>query len=230
MKISQHLAVDQGLSITTMTIAWSAAPNAVAYQVEWKWNDRDWVRVPDTGELFIDVPGIYAGQYLARVRAVNALGAASLPASSMLTRLEGKKGAPPVPSFLVTDSLLFGVGLRWGFPEGTADTQYTELQRNTSPTEERAQHLGNFPYPQRAHSLTSLAAGAELWFRARLVDRAGNIGAWTEWVRGQASSDAGPILDYLGEQISETQLAKGLLERIELVDGPASKPGSIAAR
>ncbi|WP_337058279.1 host specificity protein J [Pseudomonas sp. USHLN015] len=230
VEISQHLAVDQGLSITTMTIAWSAAPNAVAYQVEWKWNDRDWVRVPDTGELFIDVPGIYAGQYLARVRAINALGAASLPASSMLTHLEGKKGAPPVPSFLATDSLLFGIGLRWGFPEGTADTQYTELQRNTSPTEERARHLGNFAYPQRAHSLTSLAAGAELWFRARLVDRAGNIGAWTEWARGQASSDAGPILDYLGKQVSETQLAKGLLERIELVDGPASKPGSVAAR
>ncbi|EQM72012.1 DUF1983 domain-containing protein [Pseudomonas tohonis] len=228
--ISQQLAVDQGISIITMTIAWEAAPNAVAYEVEWKWNHRDWVRVPATGELFVDVPGIYAGQYLARVRAINALGTASLPATSTLTNLEGKKGAPAVPSFLATDSLLFGIGLRWGFPEGTADTLYTELQQSPAPNDQNAQHLGNFAYPQRAHTISPLAAGAELWFRARLVDRAGNIGAWTTWERGQASSDAGPILDYLGEQISETQLAKGLLERIELVDGPASKPGSVAAQ
>ncbi len=54
-----------------------------------------------------------------------------------------------------------------------------------------------------------------MWFRGRLHDRSGNIGPWSDWVLGQASSDAGPILEYLSGQISETQLSQSLLEEIE---------------
>lgn len=47
--ISQHIAVEQGLAVTIMTIAWDAAPDAVAYDVEWRCGSREWVRVPRTG-------------------------------------------------------------------------------------------------------------------------------------------------------------------------------------
>ncbi|MFU1921961.1 hypothetical protein ACM6PT_33245, partial [Klebsiella pneumoniae] len=56
--ISQHIAVEQGLAVTIMTIAWDAAPDAVAYDVEWRWGSREWVRVPRTGELMVEVRGV----------------------------------------------------------------------------------------------------------------------------------------------------------------------------
>ncbi|HDG9203527.1 TPA: host specificity protein, partial [Pseudomonas aeruginosa] len=90
--ISQHIAVEQGLAVTIMTIAWDAAPDAVAYDVEWRWGSREWVRVPRTGELMVEVRGVYTGQYLARVRAVNSMNVSSIPANSVLTNITGKTG------------------------------------------------------------------------------------------------------------------------------------------
>ena len=213
--ISSNTATSQGLAVTTMTIAWTPPENAVGFDVEWRRDSGDWIRLPRTGNSNIDVEGIYAGNYLARVRAVNAMGVSSVPATSALTTLAGKVGAPPALASLVASSILFGVSLRWTFPEGTDDTQRTELQYNTTPSEQGVLQLGDFAYPQNTHVLTGLAAGTSLWFRARLVDRTGNVGPWSPFVNGQASSDAGPILDYLSGQITDTQLSQALLEQIE---------------
>lgn len=60
-----------------------------------------------------------------------------------------------------------------------------------------------------------LAAGVRFFFWARLVDRIGNVGAFYGPVSGQSSSDAGPILEYLNDQITETQLSQHLLEKID---------------
>ncbi|PRW68135.1 hypothetical protein, partial [Pseudomonas fluorescens] len=61
--LSQHVVIEQGIAVTVMSIAWDAAPNAVAYDVEWKWGAREWIRVPRTAEQMVDVRGIYSGQY-----------------------------------------------------------------------------------------------------------------------------------------------------------------------
>jgi predicted phage tail protein len=60
-----------------------------------------------------------------------------------------------------------------------------------------------------------LAPGKTYFFWARLVDRIGNMGAFFGPVFGQSSADAGPILDYLNDKITETQLSKHLLEKID---------------
>ncbi|MBS4090449.1 host specificity protein J, partial [Pseudomonas rustica] len=125
--ISQNVVVEQGIAITVMSIAWDAAPNAVAYDVEWRWGAREWIKIPRTGELVADVRGIYSGQYLARVRAVSAMNVSSIPTNSVLTELKGKTGLPPAVTHLTTESLLFGIGLKWGFPAGAEDTQRTEI-------------------------------------------------------------------------------------------------------
>jgi predicted phage tail protein len=76
--------------------------------------------------------------------------------------------------------------------------------------------------------MTGLSAGVTFWFRARLVDRTGNIGPWSDWVMGQSSADATAILEYITGQISETELGQSLLARINLIDGDG--PGSVNDR
>lgn len=220
--ISQHVVIEQGIAVTAMTIAWDAAPGAVGYDVEWRWGAREWIKVPRTGELLVDVRGIYSGQYLARVRAVSAMNVSSIPTTSVLTDLEGKTGLPPAVTHLTATSLLFGIGLKWGFPAGAEDTQRTEIWYGPTNALENATKLADLAYPQNDYNLQSLLAGATFFFWARLVDRTGNIGPWHpvgNGVLGQASSNAGPILDLIKGQITETELGEDLLTEIEKIPG-----------
>ncbi|NMX81804.1 phage tail protein [Pseudomonas sp. WS 5503] len=229
--LSQHVVIEQGIAVTVMSIAWDAAPNAVAYDVEWKWGAREWIRVPRTAEQMVDVRGIYSGQYMARVRAVSALNVSSIPATSALTNLEGKTGLPPAVSFLTTTSELFGIGIKWGFPAGAEDTQRTELWYGPANNLPAATKLADLAYPQADYRMQSLLAGARFFFWARLVDRTGNIGPFypvANGVIGQASSQGGPILDLIAGQVGKTELVKEILDEIELISG--SGPGSVNER
>ncbi len=99
--LTSHYQFDQGLAVSTMTIAWPAVEGAVAYDVEWKKDSGNWIRLPRTGTTSVDVTGIYAGGYLAQVRAVSAFDITSVWKSSILTQLSGKTGAPAagVPAY-----------------------------------------------------------------------------------------------------------------------------------
>ncbi len=215
VKVQSFTQVDQGIAINTMTIAWDAAANAVAYEMEWRKDAGNWIRLPRTGALSVDVTGIYSGQYIARVRAFNVMDAGSLWANSALTPLEGKTGEPPAVAFLQARGEIFSIVLDWGFPAGAEDTQRTEIWYSRSPTLDSAIKLGDFAYPQNTHTLMGLGAGETLYFWARLVDRSGNVGGWSAMAAGQSSSDANAILDYLGGQIGRTELAGELLKPIE---------------
>ncbi|HBO6364956.1 TPA: host specificity protein J, partial [Pseudomonas aeruginosa] len=190
--LTSHYQFDQGLAVSTMTIAWPAVEGAVAYDVEWKKDSGNWIRLPRAGTTSVDVTGIYAGGYLARVRAVSAFDITSVWKSSILTQLSGKTGAPPAVAYLRTQSRVFGIGLEWGFPAGAEDTQRTEIWYGTTTDREQAKKLGDFAFPQAAHEMQGLAAGVSFFFWARLIDRTGNIGAWYPagaGTNGQSSSD-----------------------------------------
>ncbi|MGY2094332.1 phage tail protein [Pseudomonas simiae] len=229
--ITSNVSIDQGLAISTMNISWPAVAGAVAYDVEWRKDSGNWIKVQRTGATSVDVTGIYSGAYVARVRSVSAFEISSVWKSSNLTNLDGKVGLPPAVSFLTTSSELFGIGIKLGFPPGAEDTQRTELWYGPANDLGAATKLADLAYPQADYRMQSLLAGATLFFWARLVDRTGNIGPFypvVNGVMGQASSQAGPILDLIAGQIGETELAKELLDEIELISG--SGPGSVNER
>ncbi|BBP60349.1 phage tail protein [Pseudomonas sp. St316] len=215
-------AVSQGIAVATMTIAWPAVSGAVAYDVEWRKDSGNWVKVARTGSTSVDVVGIYAGAYVARVRAVSAFDISSIWRNSVLTDLKGKEGLPPAVSFLTATSLLFGIGLKWGFPAGAEDTQRTEIWYGPANDLAAATKLADLAYPQGDYNLQSLLAGTSFFFWARLVDRTGNIGPFypvVNGVLGLASSDAGPILDLIEGQIGETELGQDIIDKINLIPG-----------
>jgi len=228
VSLSSNHAVSQGLAVSTLTIAWPAVPGAVAYEVEWRKDDGNWVRLQPIGTTSVDVVGIYAGQYLVRVRAISAFDIASIWRTSALTDLKGKEGIPPALAFVNAASEIFAIRLNWGFPPGAEDTAYTEVQTASGPTGQNPLSLGQFAYPTSTYVHSGMAAAVVRYFRARLVDRTGNIGPWSGWVYGQSSADADAVLDYITGKITETQLAQGLLKEIIKISGQG--PGSVSER
>lgn len=215
-------SVVQGLAVATMTISWPAVEGAVAYDIEWRKDSGNWIKVQRTGSTNVDVVGIYAGAYVARVRAVSAFDISSIWRNSVLTELAGKDGLPPAVSFLTATPLLFGIYLKWGFPDGSSDTQRTEIWYGPTTDQEASTKLTDLAYPQSDFSLLGLAAGVTFYFWARLVDRIGNIGPWYPvgiGVQGQSSSEAGPILDMIAGQIGETELGQDILDEINKIPG-----------
>ncbi|QBR32821.1 MULTISPECIES: host specificity protein J [Pseudomonas] len=226
-------SVVQGLSVATMTISWPAVDGAVGYDVEWRKDSGNWIKVQRTGMTNVDVVGIYAGAYVARVRAVSAFDISSIWRNSILTNLSGKQGLPPPVSFLTPTSLVYGIRMAWGFPPGAEDTQRTEIWYSKTTSRDDAIKLGDFAYPQATHEMQNILAGASFFFWARLVDRIGNIGPWYPTgigVNGQASSDQSEYEEYFSGQITDSALGKHLGDRINLIDGPADLPGSVNNR
>ncbi|KAA8712955.1 phage tail protein [Pseudomonas cannabina] len=231
VSLTSTTAIAQGLAVTTMTISWPAVAGAVAYDVEWRRDSGNWIKVQRTGSTSVDITGIYAGAYLARVRAVSAYDISSSWRNSMLTQLKGKEGLPPAVTSLTATSLIFGIALKWTFPLGAEDTQRTEIWYGPTTDLAKATKLSDLAYPQSEHVMQGLLAGVTFFFWARLVDRTGNVGPWYPTgvgVMGQTSSNAGAILEMIADQISETELAKQLLDRIDLIDGDGA--GSVNER
>lgn len=210
--ISSVYRVEQGIGITTMVVTWDTVKNAVAYEAQWRQNNGDWINVPRTGNTRFEVDGIYAGRYVVRIRAVNALDIASLWATSAETELTGKVGKPPMPVNLSTQSLVFGIGISWGFPSGAQDTQKTEIHYSATANGDSPLLLADVPYPSSSYQQMGLLAGKTFWYRARLVDRLGNQSDWTEWIIGQSSTDVSDITDSILKDMEETGVLKDLVE------------------
>ncbi len=220
--ITSNYSVDQGLAISTMNISWPAVAGAVAYDVEWRKDSGNWIKLQRTGATSVDVTGIYSGAYVARVRSVSAFEISSVWKSSNLTNLEGKVGLPPAVAFLRTTSELFGIGIKWGFPAGAEDTQRAELWYGPANDLSVATKLADLAHPQADYRMQSLLAGATLFFWARLVDRTGNVGPFFpvgNGVMGQASADAAPVLELIAGQIGRTELGQDIIDQIDKIPG-----------
>ncbi|PMV79608.1 MULTISPECIES: host specificity protein J [unclassified Pseudomonas] len=220
--VTSNSVVSQGIAVATMTITWPAVNGSVGYDVEWRKDSGNWIKLQRTGMTSVDVVGIYAGAYVARVRAVSAFDISSIWRASILTNLKGKEGLPPAVSFLTATPLLFGIYLKWGFPAGAEDTQRTEIWYGPTTSLEAATKLTDLSYPQSDFSMLGLRAGVTFFFWARLVDRIGNIGPWYPigiGVMGQSSADAAAILEMIAGQIGETELGQDLLDQINKIPG-----------
>ncbi|VFR43375.1 Phage tail fiber protein [plant metagenome] len=218
--LSSYSVVDQGIARHVAQIRWAPPESqAISYQVQWRRDRSDWVEAGRTGSSSMELQDIRAGGYVVRVRAMNAMGVPSIWAYSAETQLQGDLAPPLALAYLNPTSLVFGVRLDWGFPVGPSIIERTELWYGQVDDLQQAIKLGDFAYPQSTHTLMGLAAGAQFFFWGRLVDKNGEIGPWHPvsggGVMGQASSDAGEILEYLQGQITETQLAQALIEKID---------------
>ena len=196
IQIGSFSVVNQGISVQTMRATWDTTANAIAYEAQWRRNDGNWVNVPRSSTTSFEVPGIYAGRYLVRVRAINAAEISSGWGYSVEVTLTGKEGNPPKPVGFAATGINWGIQLNWGFPENTSDTLKTEIQYTPNSDQSNPLLLSDVPYPQATYTQLGLRAGQIFWYRAQLVDKTGNESGYTEWVSGMVNDNAD---DYLGD-------------------------------
>ncbi|WP_296201976.1 host specificity protein J [Psychrobacter sp. UBA3962] len=215
--LSTRHRIEQAQTITTLVITWEQVKDAVAYDVEWRKDDGDWISVPRTGNISVEVDGVYSGNYIARVRAVSAFDAVSKPITSTLTKVEGKAGKPPSLLSLKATGTLFGMELNWSFAKGSGDAAYTEIQVASAPDTNVAL-LGQYSYPTNNAKLNGLQNGLVQYYRGRIVDKLGFKGDWSNWVKGQVLNDSSQVLDLIAGDIEQSHLHQELGEKIDKID------------
>ncbi|MFU8908514.1 phage tail tip protein [Proteus sp. DFP240708] len=213
--IDSYSIVSQGVSIETMRAQWPQVENAISYEAQWRRNEGNWVNMPRSSINSIEVPNVYSGRYLVRVRAINASEISSGWGYSDEKTLTGKMGNPPKPVNFRTSPLVFGIKLDWGFGENTSDTLKTEIQYSKTNDGEGLMLLSDVPYPSRTYEMAGLAAGIAFYFRARLVDKTGNQSEWTEFIRGESEFDVGTILPELDGHFMSSEAGQQLSERLD---------------
>lgn len=194
--IDSYSVVQQGISLETMRVQWDSVANAISYEAQWRRNDGNWVNVARSSTTSFEVPNIYAGRYLVRVRAINAAEISSGWGYSQEKTLTGKIGNPPKPVGFTALGINWGITLNWGFPANTSDTLMTEIQYTANSDQSDPILLADVPYPQSTYTQLGLRAGQIFWYRAQLVDKTGNESGWTDWIRGMVNDNAD---DYLGD-------------------------------
>lgn len=213
LTISSFSRIVQGMSVETMVIGWSAVQYAKLYEVQWRKDGGNWNNVPRTSTTQVDIEGIYAGEYQARVRCISGGNVAS-PWSELATAtLTGKVGAPKGPiNLFASDNEIFGIRVKWAMPEGAEDTAYIELYQSQSGTDQDASLLTLIPYPAAEYWHSILPAGYVNWYKARSVDRIGNVSPWTDYARGMSSTDVNAITDVILDEILDSDAMKELQE------------------
>lgn len=212
-----HIA--QGLTVASLQASWDKVEGAINYTAQWRKDNSDWVNVGKTSAQGFTVQGIYAGVYDVRVRAINAVDVSSPWGYADSTTLNGKVGKPGTPiNLLASDNVVWNINVTWAFPAGSGDTAYTELQQSTTDDHQNPTLLVTVPYPGSSYQHGPMAAGVRRWYRARLVDRIGNVGEWTDFVMGTSSVDVSEILGDIAEEVLNSDVGKQLVSRVDSVE------------
>ena len=210
--ISQVDYVEQGLNVACMQVTWDSVPNAISYVAQWRKDNGDWVNVGQQSAKGFTVAGIYAGIYDVRVRAVNAVDVSSPWGYAQSTTLSGKVGKPGTPiSLIATKDVVWAINIQWGFPAGSGDTAYTEIEVATTADGMNPLFLANVPYPGVSYQHGPMPAGIRRWYRARLIDKIGNKGDWTGFVEGASNSNANDLIGDSFQEFIESPDGQALL-------------------
>lgn len=212
VRISAEYMQEQGLNIATLLIDFDQAIGATKYLVEWRKDDGNWQKIESTTNS-VSIKGVYRGQYQAKVTAINAFNAVSLATYSEITPLQGKAGKPAKLASFNAVGTLFSVKLNWTFPAKADDSSYTEVQVSPDGRANIAT-LAQFAYPTDTHQIQGLQGDFTQFYRARLVDKLGNMSDWTDWISATTSSDPQAVLDILQGQIDESILNQTLSSKI----------------
>ncbi|AXH72362.1 MAG: tail component protein [Caudoviricetes sp.] len=231
VRISESHVVEQTIAVNSMDIMWDQTDNAVYYEVQWRRDSLQWVSAGQTSQLQVTVQGIYTGVYEARVRAYNALGVSSVWSTTKTATIRGKTGAPPALASLVASTdKVFSVELKWSFPDGAADTEFTEIVTSKTARFEEATPLGKQSYPTTSLTINGAAAGANIFFWGRLVDKSGNVGPWTGPALGRATTDPVAVNEVMNQEFLDSAFGKEFFSDVALITADASVPGSVNSR
>lgn len=135
---------------------------------------------------------------------------------------------PPPPTGFAATGAFAVVILQWDMP-AYRNHAYTEIWRHDTNAIGNAVLIGT---STTRFFNDNLGAQQARYYWVRFVSQAGVKGAYnaTNGTLGQTAIDPQLVLDSLQSQITESNLFKDLSDRIDLIDGPSTLEGSVAAR
>lgn len=207
--------IEQGLSVESLRATWDRVDGALTYVAQWRKDNGDWINVAVSSAQGFTINGVYTGSYDVRVRAINSAEISSPWGYAETTYLSGKTGMPGTPQSLrASDDVVWNIDVSWSFPDGSGDTAYTEIQRSTTDDFQNPLQLALVPYPSMSYQHGPMPAGVRQWYRARLIDRIGNVGEWTDFVMGASSSSAADLIGDIDQIVQDSGAFQNLQEGV----------------
>jgi len=233
VRVSSFSLVDQNLAIHALRAEWEGAPDAKGYNVQWRREGGNWIALPGTTLTSVEVEGIRAGRYQARVQAESATGVVSEWAVSEFADLEGSLEPPPTVAFLTaSDNELYGITARWGYRDSISPVRRAELWFSPNQAFQDAALLTEAAYPTDTFKLPGLPAGTEYWFWIRLVDSLGEKGPFfpaenVTGVHGITNTNAGDYLEVIKNEVMTSEAGQQLTSELEGLEGRLENLGQI---
>ena len=121
-------------TVVTVSLSWERVIGATAYEVAYKVGDNNYVTLPNTQAVSVDIPNATAGTYTFRVCAINSIGKRSIPAE-LNQAIGGKDGlyTIDIPVNITADSqsiitedgaVQTGIILQWDAPSSPWVSDY----------------------------------------------------------------------------------------------------------
>lgn len=209
----------QDAVVCDIDVSWAQSTNAVQYQLEMQKAGSDWRIVGRFMSLATTLDNMYTGTYTFRVCAYDSLGNASQYTYSDPILVAGKVLPPPMLTQYNVIGILFGYQHKWIYPAHTEDSRAVRLRFTTidpvaSPSQEW-QYV-DVAYPTANFTEQDVTAHLRTWFSAAIVDKYGNVGAYTAWLSAVPSSNPAQVLDLLDGQLTAQQLDQDLTNKIAI--------------
>lgn len=186
----------------------ASAGDALSYDIEVHRDGKLYRHIPDAQTPEIRLEGLPEGYYTVKVRARNARGQLSAPITRTFAINYDITGFKTTPQ-------MFAVKLTWTSPEIVISKAHTEIWYGKTDDINAARKLVSLPYPQNSYTLQGVEIADTYYFWARLVDDRGITGKYTASVMGQCDRDPAPIIAQITGAITESTLAKSLLESLD---------------
>lgn len=195
--IRKNRVISGGKVDLVLDVNWAASPSpyVVGYKVEFRTPNSEWTTLAaqKTGLSFNSIPYTAAGDYSARVSAINVAGRTSgFAVTTLAVTLDTTP--PAVISGLTATAAPQAIFLKWINPEDEDFVLGGSVDVFESATATPAPSAGTAPTWDAglANSLTrsGLAGGTTRFFWARPVDSSGNAAAWVGPVSATAATSA----------------------------------------
>ena len=214
---SFNVRVDQGLNIADLYVSWGQVKGATRYTVEFRRDSQAWRVLGNVTGLTHTIENVSAGIYEVRVRAADSIGNLSPYGFSAPINVAGIVLPPPKLASFTAVGKLLAIATKWTFPAGTEASLAVVIEHTTQDPKNvgvPTQKL-NIPYPQTEYVFNGLGANTKMWFRAAIVDKYNQEGAFTAWTTATADANPEELIDVISGHISEGTLDQTLKGKID---------------
>ena len=201
-----------GMSMTEggITFTWEqpTSLDVVTYDIKLYKDGKLYHTYFDLKTTSITFENLPNGSYVAEIRAKNQFGQYSDAVKKTFeVNLTIKN--------LRTKSMLFAIEVLWDLPELATVGNYTELWHATENNIQRATKLATLSYPMTSYVLGNVGLSEKHYFWARMSDKSGNKGEFTEAVFGEADHNQDNLLNAIEGKITKSHLGQELINSLK---------------